>query len=173
MFIQFLILHETCEKNTNKVLYCIVKLGLTQSFLYQEFDIHGSMSFLFVGFTVCILALVTLIALRIVARAPLKLTGTLFFYTVYILLHQFHQPEYRITHIALKKLMFIPYDRVVRLAQWSLVAPSASTTRDQFLGSARGLRFVDLNLTPRVFLRVLFSSLCKFDYHSRSEQSSN
>ena len=34
--------------------------------------------------------------------------------------------------------------------------------------SARGLRFVDLNLTPRVFLRVLrFSSLCKFDFHAK------
>ena len=34
--------------------------------------------------------------------------------------------------------------------------------------SARGLRFVDLNLTPRVFLRVLrFSSLCKFDFYTK------
>ena len=34
--------------------------------------------------------------------------------------------------------------------------------------SACGLRFVDLNLTPRVFLRVLqFSSLCKFDFHAK------
>ena len=34
--------------------------------------------------------------------------------------------------------------------------------------AARGLRFVDLNLTPRVFLRVLrFSSLCKFDFHAK------
>ena len=34
--------------------------------------------------------------------------------------------------------------------------------------SARGLRFVDLNLTPRVFLRVLqISSLCKFDFHAK------
>ena len=33
---------------------------------------------------------------------------------------------------------------------------------------ARGLRFVDLNLTLRVFLRVLwFSSLCKFDFHAK------
>ena len=33
--------------------------------------------------------------------------------------------------------------------------------------SACGLRFVDLNLTPRIFLRVLrFSSLCKFDFHA-------
>ena len=31
-----------------------------------------------------------------------------------------------------------------------------------------GLRFVDLNLTLRVFLRVLwFSSLCKFDFHAK------
>ena len=34
--------------------------------------------------------------------------------------------------------------------------------------SARGLRFVDLNLTPRVFLRLLrFSSLWKFDFHAK------
>ena len=34
--------------------------------------------------------------------------------------------------------------------------------------SARGMRFVDLNLTPRVFLRVFrFSSLCKFDFHAK------
>ena len=39
------------------------------------------------------------------------------------------------------------------------------------LGISRGnpkLRFVDLNLTPRVILRVLrFSFLCKFDFHAK------
>ena len=55
----------------------------------------------------------------------------------------------------------------VRLAQLSSVAPPTSTTRDRILGSARGLRFVDLNLIPRVFLRVLrFSSLSKIDFHA-------
>ena len=53
------------------------------------------------------------------------------------------------------------------LVQWPSVTSPAITTRDRILGSARGLRFVDLNLTSRVFLRVLrFSSLCKFNFHA-------
>ena len=41
-------------------------------------------------------------------------------------------------------------------------------TRVQILGFARGLRFVDLNLTPRVFLQDLrFSSLLKIDFHAK------
>ena len=39
--------------------------------------------------------------------------------------------------------------------------------RDQVLGFARGLRFVELNLTLRVILRELrLSNLCKFDFHT-------
>ena len=50
----------------------------------------------------------------------------------------------------------------------SSVAHSTSTTRDRVLGSARGLRFIDLSLTPSVFLRILkFSTLCKFDFHAK------
>ena len=48
----------------------------------------------------------------------------------------------------------------VRLAQWSSFAPPTSTTRVRILGSACWLRFVDINLTSKFFLRVLrFSSL--------------
>ena len=47
------------------------------------------------------------------------------------------------------------------MAEW---APPFSVDPESNPGLAQGLRFVDLNLTPRVFLRVLrFSSLSKID----------
>ena len=63
---------------------------------------------------------------------------------------------------------FISSSGGVRLGKWSSVAPPTSTTLNQVLGSLRGLRFVTLNLTLMVFLRVLrFSSLCKFYFDAK------
>ena len=60
----------------------------------------------------------------------------------------------------------------VRLAYWSSVTPPTSTTRDWFSGFACGLRFVDLNLTPMVFLQVLwFSSSANSTFKPRSVMS--